>query len=170
MTLDVRLKRCDLNDLAIRSPQECASGMPFMHPLNHDSAISDSEQQWGIPGPRRTTLLASRSNKRRPRSASRLRTPRWVAPRHWERSLGILSAKVGTVNRKILPPRRFGDAHRRPPWDSMIDRQIDKPIPIPPGLVVKKASNMWSIVFLSSDLLITLVLFPTNIALVMITN
>ena len=29
-----------------------------------------------------------------------------------------------------------------PPWASMIERQIDNPMPMPPGLVVKNASNI----------------------------
>ena len=32
-------------------------------------------------------------------------------------------------------------AHSRPPWVSMIERQIESPIPMPLDLVVKKASN-----------------------------
>jgi hypothetical protein len=32
----------------------------------------------------------------------------------------------------------------RPPWASMIERQIDKPMPMPVDLVVKKALKSWS--------------------------
>src|SRR3981081_4366411 len=32
-------------------------------------------------------------------------------------------------------------AHSRPPWASMIERQIESPIPMPPDLVVKKGLN-----------------------------
>jgi hypothetical protein len=36
---------------------------------------------------------------------------------------------------------------RVPKWSSTIDRQIERPIPIPFGLVVKNASKIWSISF-----------------------
>src|SRR6202162_5540260 len=35
----------------------------------------------------------------------------------------------------------FAEAHSRPPWASMIERQIESPMPMPPDLVVKKALN-----------------------------
>jgi hypothetical protein len=38
---------------------------------------------------------------------------------------------VGRVIRRANPRGRRGDAERRPPWASTIDRQIDNPIPIP---------------------------------------
>jgi hypothetical protein len=48
---------------------------------------------------------------------------------------------AGNVNWKTAPFGRFGDAHSWPPWASTIERQIDSPIPIPSGFVVKKASK-----------------------------
>lgn len=38
----------------------------------------------------------------------------------------------------------FGAAQILPSCRSMMERLIDSPIPIPPGLVVKKASKSWS--------------------------
>ena len=38
----------------------------------------------------------------------------------------------------------FGAAHNRPSWASMIDRQIDRPIPMPSGFVVKSGLNIRS--------------------------
>src|SRR5262245_21993034 len=42
----------------------------------------------------------------------------------------------GSVNRNTAPLGSFLSAHSRPPWPSMIDRQIDSPIPTPLDLVV----------------------------------
>ena len=43
---------------------------------------------------------------------------------------------AGRVNWKLAPRGTVAAAHTRPPWASMIERQIDSPMPIPPGLVV----------------------------------
>jgi hypothetical protein len=43
---------------------------------------------------------------------------------------------VGKVNWNTAPRGSFASAHSRPPWASMIDRQIDSPIPVPPVFVV----------------------------------
>ena len=51
---------------------------------------------------------------------------------------------AGNVKWNAVPCGRPGDAQRRPPWASTIDVLIDKPMPIPSGLVVKKASKMRS--------------------------
>src|SRR5262249_50842167 len=59
---------------------------------------------------------------------------------------------VGKVNRKTVPRVMPGEAHKRPPCDSMIDRQIDKPIPMPSALVVKNELKIWSITFGSMPL------------------
>src|SRR5436190_1362166 len=50
---------------------------------------------------------------------------------------------VGKVNWNMAP-LESDSAHKRPPWDSTIDRLIDNPIPIPSGLVVKNGSKMCS--------------------------
>ena len=47
-----------------------------------------------------------------------------------------LLAIVGNSNRKIEPPFAPGDTQIRPSWFSMIDWQIERPIPIPRALVV----------------------------------
>jgi hypothetical protein len=43
---------------------------------------------------------------------------------------------AGRVNWKLAPSEPVAAAQARPPWASMIERQIDSPMPIPPGLVV----------------------------------
>src|SRR5262245_64523568 len=42
------------------------------------------------------------------------------------------------VKRKVLPWSALRAAHRRPPWASMIERLIERPMPRPFGLVLKK--------------------------------
>jgi hypothetical protein len=41
-----------------------------------------------------------------------------------------------SVNENTLPAGSFGDIHSRPPCASMMERQIDNPIPKPLDLVV----------------------------------
>src|SRR5262249_56739870 len=53
----------------------------------------------------------------------------------------IIHRSTGSVNWNVAPCLGFGVAQSRPPWPSMIERLIDSPMPIPPGLVVKKALN-----------------------------
>ena len=43
---------------------------------------------------------------------------------------------TGSKNWKTAPRGVLGVAQMRPPWDSMIDRLMARPIPKPPGLVV----------------------------------
>jgi hypothetical protein len=52
---------------------------------------------------------------------------------------------AGSVNLNVAPPLAFDEAHSFPPWASMIERLIGNPIPIPPGLVVKKGSKRFRI-------------------------
>src|SRR3974390_2494507 len=59
---------------------------------------------------------------------------------------------AGKVIRKIAPWGLAGETHKRPPCDSMIDRQIDRLIPIPSTLVVKKLSKILPISFGSMPL------------------
>jgi hypothetical protein len=47
----------------------------------------------------------------------------------------------GSAKWNVAPYPSFGVAHSRPPWASTIERQIDNPIPMPAGFVVKKALN-----------------------------
>jgi hypothetical protein len=49
-----------------------------------------------------------------------------------------------------------GDTQKRPPWVSMIDRQIDNLMPTPSGFVVKKRSKMRSVVAGSTPLPVSL--------------
>jgi hypothetical protein len=49
---------------------------------------------------------------------------------------------LGRTIWKIEPCGIAADAHRRPPWASMMDRQMESPIPIPRDLVVKKTSKI----------------------------
>ena len=46
------------------------------------------------------------------------------------------SERAGNVNWKTAPRGRFALAHNRPPCASMIERQMDSPIPKPVDLVV----------------------------------
>ena len=45
-------------------------------------------------------------------------------------------SEPGRVNWNTVPQGSFAVAHSRPPWASMIDRQIDRPIPTPLDFVV----------------------------------
>ena len=45
---------------------------------------------------------------------------------------------AGSVKENTAPWGEFGVAQSRPPWFSISDRLMDKPIPIPFALVVKK--------------------------------
>src|SRR6516164_5158880 len=44
----------------------------------------------------------------------------------------------------MAPRGRLGVTHNRPPWASIIDRQIDSPIPMPCDLVVNSGLNIRS--------------------------
>lgn len=48
------------------------------------------------------------------------------------------------MNCKVAPRPALALAHKRPPCDSIIFRLIDNPMPVPCGLVVKKASKIRS--------------------------
>jgi len=48
----------------------------------------------------------------------------------------VMSGWADTVNSKVAPWGTFVLARSRPPCASMIDRQIDRPIPKPPDFVV----------------------------------
>jgi hypothetical protein len=52
------------------------------------------------------------------------------------RDLMSRSCVGGKVNLNTAPRGSFASAHNRPPWASMMDLQIDKPIPTPLALVV----------------------------------
>ncbi|BCG94114.1 hypothetical protein MesoLj131a_29780 [Mesorhizobium sp. 131-2-1] len=43
---------------------------------------------------------------------------------------------VGKVNWNMAPVGAFVSAHNRAPWASMIERQMDSPMPVPLGFVV----------------------------------
>src|SRR5215831_11730854 len=48
----------------------------------------------------------------------------------------IYCGTVGRVKLNAAPCSPFDVAHICPPWPSTIDRQIDSPMPMPPGFVV----------------------------------
>jgi hypothetical protein len=48
---------------------------------------------------------------------------------------------AGNAKWKVAPRCTFGVAHSRPPCASTMERLIDSPMPMPPGLVLKKALN-----------------------------
>lgn len=52
-----------------------------------------------------------------------------------KRTHAFLSGLVN-VNRNAAPRSAFASAHSRPPCESMMDRQIDRPIPTPLDFVV----------------------------------
>src|SRR5262249_53757559 len=54
------------------------------------------------------------------------------------------SAPVGRVKRKVAPCSSFGMAHSWPPCASTMARLIRNPMPMPPGLVEKNGSNIFS--------------------------
>jgi hypothetical protein len=47
-----------------------------------------------------------------------------------------LLSGLGKLNWNAAPRGSFASAHSRPPWASMMDRQIDSPIPTPLDFVV----------------------------------
>ncbi|MFZ0025198.1 MAG: hypothetical protein WAK72_03225, partial [Pseudolabrys sp.] len=53
-------------------------------------------------------------------------------------------AAIGNSNWKIEPPFALGDTQIRPSWFSMIDWQIERPIPIPRALVVNIGLKSWA--------------------------
>jgi hypothetical protein len=55
-----------------------------------------------------------------------------------------VSISIGNTNINVAPPRSFCSAQSRPPCESTIERQIERPIPSPFSLVVKKGSNTLS--------------------------
>src|SRR5271170_7547735 len=55
-----------------------------------------------------------------------------------------ISGWTGSVNSKTAPRGALARAHICPPRDSMIDRQIDSPSPMPFGLVVWEALKRFS--------------------------
>src|SRR2546422_3707413 len=60
------------------------------------------------------------------------------------RGHGRASTSLGRVKWNVAPGPELAAAHKRPPCDSMIDRLIGSPIPVPLGLVVKNALKIWS--------------------------
>src|SRR5271169_3647264 len=55
--------------------------------------------------------------------------------------------KIGIWILKTAPHLAPDETHVRPPWASMIDRQIDSPIPMPWLFVVKSGSKIRSTSF-----------------------
>ena len=51
---------------------------------------------------------------------------------------------AGRLNRKVAPRSEAPSVHKRPPCDSMMDRLMRSPIPVPWGLVVKNGSKTCS--------------------------
>src|ERR1035438_8531457 len=59
-------------------------------------------------------------------------------------SYSSVSALVGRVKQKLAPQGELAAAHKRPPCDSMIERLMGSPIPVPLSLVVKNALKILS--------------------------
>src|ERR1700745_2348387 len=51
----------------------------------------------------------------------------------------FVSALAGKVKQKLAPRGELLAAHRRPPCDSIMERLMRSPMPVPCGLVVKNA-------------------------------
>src|SRR4030088_278237 len=56
----------------------------------------------------------------------------------------FVTALVGRVKQKLAPRGELSAAHKRPPCDSMMERLMRSPKPVPCGLVVKKALKICS--------------------------
>ena len=70
---------------------------------------------------------------------------RWMAGSGGSRlDPGSHAPSAGSINQKTAPCGLFGATHTRPSCASIIERQIDRPIPIPPDFVVKNGSNIRS--------------------------
>src|SRR6201987_2863059 len=61
---------------------------------------------------------------------------------HMTNAVSVTS--IGKVKWKVAPRPPLVVAHNRPPCDSTIERLMANPIPLPCGLVVKKAEKIWS--------------------------
>ena len=61
---------------------------------------------------------------------------RYPAVRNARPAYAETAGWTGTVNSKLAPRGTFALAHNRPPCASMIELQIDSPMPIPPAFVV----------------------------------
>src|SRR6516162_6286039 len=72
----------------------------------------------------------------------------WAAPRALA-ALGevefVLGTPTGNSNWKIEPLDAPADAQIRPAWLSMIERQMESPIPVPRAFVVNRGLKMRSI-------------------------
>ena len=51
----------------------------------------------------------------------------------------------------MAPGPALAEAQIRPPWASMMERQIERPMPMPFALVVKKELNNWRTLAMSTD-------------------
>jgi hypothetical protein len=51
---------------------------------------------------------------------------------------------VGNVKQNLAPRGELSAAHKRPPCDSMMERLMGSPIPVPLSLVVKNALKICS--------------------------
>jgi hypothetical protein len=56
--------------------------------------------------------------------------------------IAVASVAIGNEKWNVAPRPSFTVAQIRPPCDSMIERLIDSPMPLPCGFVVKKASKI----------------------------
>jgi hypothetical protein len=58
-----------------------------------------------------------------------------------------ISTAASRTNRKTAPSGMLGLTYNRPLWASIIDRQIDRPMPTPSDFVVKSGLNIRSMSF-----------------------
>jgi hypothetical protein len=69
-----------------------------------------------------------------------------IPPKLKPYGLAVISCAsgLGSVKLKVAPGPELDVAHKRPPWDSIIDRLIESPIPVPSALVLKNALKILS--------------------------
>ena len=95
-------------------------------------------------GVRRRAQLCFRRTLRRRKAGARACADRRTSHSNVATSARRSSCFAGRLNWNKAPRGSLAVTHSRPPCASMIERQIAKPIPIPSGLVVQKASKRWS--------------------------
>jgi hypothetical protein len=99
----------------------------------------------GVPAPSHRRLWSLRRCRRTPggeNETARLKPP-CSGRRHHPENNWVASA-LGKVKWKAVPKGFRGNAQSLPPCASMIDRQMERPKPIPWDFVVKKGSKMRS--------------------------
>src|ERR1700733_4888962 len=124
--------------------QSDASRCPGLQPLTPTLAAHRESREADIADCGRGRLIWAES--RRLTRPSRMTSERHIAVLDGRRVQGGDGTVEldGNVNWKTAPRGALALAHNRPPYGSMIERQIDSPSPRPFGLVVWKALKRFS--------------------------